>query len=113
MVLLELIFAIVLLSIIFLTTTKFLFAIYDKNRSNFTTNLTKIEFESTKLFLTSILQKENNFDAINYTNSKLFYNDNILQKDITTFSILQNNNIYTIDICINLYNNICQVWIIR
>lgn len=113
MVLLELIFVIILLSIIFLTTTKFLFAIYDKNKINYTTNLTKIEFETTKLFLIKNLENDTNLNNLNYSDEKLFYDSNLLQDKVTSFNLSQDNNIYTINICINLYNNICQTWIIR
>ncbi len=113
LILLELIFSIVLLSIIFLTTTKVLFEVNKKNKSDFTTNLTKIEFETTKLFLTATLQKDKNLNQIIYNDNKLFFNTNLLQDNVTAFSIKQNNQIYTIDICIDLYNNICQTWIIK
>ncbi len=113
LILFELIVSIVLLSIIFLTTSKVLLEVNKKNKIDFTTNLTKIEFESTKLFLTNALYKYKNLDNINYKDNKLFFNTNLLQNNVTTFRIKQNNNIYTIDICINLYNNICQTWIIK
>ncbi len=109
----ELIFVIVLLSIIFLTTTKFIFAIYDKNKSNYTTNLTKIEFESTRLFLINILKEESNLNSIAYEDDKIYFNDNILQNNVTNFLVIENNGIFTIDICIKLHNNICQEWIIK
>ncbi len=113
-VLLELIFAIVLLSIIYLTTTKFLFAINEKNRSDFATNLTKIEFETTKLFLTNILREEKNLNNISYSNKNIFYNANLLQNNVTSFEISQyNETTYKIDICINIYNDICHSWNIR
>jgi len=113
MILLELIFVIVLLSIIFSTTTKFLFTIMDKNRFDFTTNLTKIEFETTKLFLTNLLHKTNNLNTIKYKNDVLLYNNILLQNNVKSFKIVENNGIYTVDICINLQNNICQTWIIK
>ncbi len=113
LLLLETIVSIVLLSIIFLTTTKFLFEVNEKNKSNFTTNLTKLEFETTKLFLITTLKKDTNLNKINYENDKLFYNSNLLQKNVTNFTVSNENKIYTIDICINLYNNICQTWIVK
>ena len=112
-ILLELIFVIVLLSIIFLTTTKFIFAIYDKNKSNYTTNLTKIEFESTRLFLINLLKEDRNLNSITYLDNKIYFNDNILQDNVTSFSKLENNGIYTINICVKLHNNICQKWVIK
>ncbi|VAY88053.1 hypothetical protein MNB_ARC-1_755 [hydrothermal vent metagenome] len=114
-ILLELIFTMVLLAIIFSTTTKFLFAINNKSNSDFTTNLTKIEFESTKLFLVNTLHHENKLTKITYSNNKLFYDTILLQNNITYFELIYNNssNTYTVKICINLYQNICQEWIIK
>jgi type II secretory pathway pseudopilin PulG len=112
-VLVELIFVIVLLSIIFLTTTKFLFAIQDKNRVNFTTNLTKIEFETTRLFLINKLHIQSNLNLVSYSDNKIFYNGWLLQDNVSSFIISNDNNMYNIDICIDLYNNICQNWILK
>jgi hypothetical protein len=113
LILFELIVVIVLSSILFLTTSNFLITIYKKDKINFSTNLTKIEFESTKLFLKQLLKKQNNLQNINYENNKLYYNLNILQNKVTKFNISKQNNIYTINICIKIRDNICQKWIIR
>ena len=112
-VLLEVIFTIVLLSIIFLTTTKFLLQIIQTNKTTYTLNLTKIEFETTKLFLISILEKESSLNNIKYLDNKLYYNNNLLQENVTKYEVSSLNNIYTINICINLYDDICQTWIIK
>jgi len=112
-ILLELIFVIVLLSVIFLTTTKFLFAIQEKNKVNFTTNLTKIEFETTRLFLINKLHKDSNLSLLKYSNKALFYNGILLQNKVSSFSKSDSNNTYTINICIDLYTKICQEWIIK
>jgi hypothetical protein len=113
LILFELIVSIVLLSIIFLTTSKILLEVNKKNKTDFTTNLTKLEFETTKLFLTNVLYENKNLNDISYKETKIFFNSYLLQNNVTNFNIQQNNNIYTIDICINLYNNICQTWILK
>ncbi len=113
LILFELLVSVVLFSIIFLTTTTILFEVNKKNKTDFTTNLTKIELESTKLFLTKTLQSDADLNQINYKQNQLFFDKYLLQDKVTAFTIKQNNNIYTIDICINLYNNICQTWIIK
>lgn len=113
MVLLEIIFTIVLLSIIYLTTSKFIFILNEKNKINYSTNLTKLEFETTRIFLMSILKTEQNLNKIRHTNNKLFFNDYLLQDKVKKFKILKVNDIYSIEICINLYDNICQSWIIK
>ncbi len=112
-ILLELIISIVLLSVIFLTTTTILLKVNKVNKSNLTTNLTKLEFETTKLFLINILKKEKNLNKIKYINNNLYYNNNLLQENISTFKTNKQNHLYQIDICINLYQNICQKWIIK
>ena len=112
-ILLEIIFTIVLLSIIYLTTTKFIFAINEKNKINYTTTLTKLEFETTRLFLIATLQKEQCLNEIKYIDKKLYFNDNILQDNVNKFNLTKLNDVYKVEICINLYDDICQSWIIK
>jgi len=113
MILLEIIFTVVLLSIIYLTTAKFIFAVNEKNKINYTTNLTKIEFETTRLFLLTTLKKEQNFNKIKYIDKKLFFNDDLLQNNVESFSLTKIDDSYKVDICIKLFDNICQSWIVR
>ncbi len=112
-ILLELIFSILLLSIIFLTSSKFIFEVYEKNKTNYTANLLKIEFESTRLFLLKLLTREHNLNNITYKNKKLYYNSSILQNNVVNFEIQKDNNLYNINLCINTNPTICQVWILR
>ncbi len=111
--LLEVLISIFFLSIIFLTSTKVLLSITQKNNSSYMINLTKIEFETTKLFLQNTLKKENDLNKIKYINNKLFYDNFLLQNHITSFNISSNNTVHHIDICIELYENICQTWVIK
>ena len=112
-ILLEIIFTVVLLSIIYLITVKYIYTINEKNKTNYTTNLTKIAFETTRLFLISTLKAEQNLNQISYRDKQIFYNDKLLQNKVESFDLTKINDIYKVNICINLSNNICQTWIIK
>jgi hypothetical protein len=113
LLLIELIFSIVILSIIFLTTNSLITDIYKKNKTNFDINITKLEFETTKLFLTKTLKTFHNLNKISYKQNNLYFENNLLQKRVTSFVINKQNNLYKIDICIKISKNICQKWIIK
>jgi hypothetical protein len=109
----ELILTIVISSIIFATTSKILLQLYDKNKQNYSINMTKLEFETTKLFLLNLLDNNLTLKDLLYTNSTLYYKLNILQGDVTQFKVSQSLEIYNINICIKLSSNICQNWILK
>ncbi len=112
-ILLELIITIVITSIIFLISTNYLFILKDKNNSEYKINLTKIEFETTRLFILNKLHIDKDLKQLKYQNNNLYYKDNLLQNNVTSFTISNKQELYTIDICIELYDNICQQWIIK
>ena len=112
-ILLEQIISIVLISVIFLISSKFILAINSKNKSDYSQNITKLEFETTKIFLQNMLTKEKNLDNIIYLNDTILYKNTIVQENVTKFDIINNSNIYTINFCINLYSNICEKIVLK
>ena len=112
-ILLEIVFSIILLSIIFITSTKLILDINKKNKNNYSNNISKLELETTKLFLLNKLHSEYNLNYITYSDDKVFYDSNILLKNVTDFRIKKEDNTYNVYICINIYNEFCLNWILK
>jgi hypothetical protein len=108
-VLYELILSIVLASIIFITTSKLIFDLTQKNSFNYQITTAKLEFESTKMFLQNLLDKNTTLNNISYSDDKLLYDGHILLKDVISFTKSDKK----INICINNKLNICQEWILK
>jgi len=102
-VLLELIFAIVLFSIISIITSKTILKMYKKDFNTRNILNTNLQLESTRLYII----KQNNLNNITFKNNKLFYDDNLLLKDVTKFAINKTIKYNSVVICIK---NICQNW---
>ncbi len=108
MLLIEVIFSIVLFSIIASYSMNILLSLNEKNViSTFQTH-NNIKLETTRLFLL----KNNNFEDIKYENSILYYKNNILLDNISLYNLNISNKIATIKICI-YDGKICQNWKIK
>lgn len=107
MVLLELIFSIVLFSIIGLMVTDISFNLYRKNSTKVYQTFTNLKLETTRLFLV-----KNGLENIQYQDNSLYFGTNILLDNISSYQVLTNATLTTIDICIDK-NSICQQWKIR
>ncbi|MEA3315752.1 MAG: hypothetical protein U9Q30_07860 [Campylobacterota bacterium] len=74
---------------------------------------TKTTYENLLLETTRLyLSKNNNLILIEYKNTVLYYDNNILLKNVSLFNISSLNNILDIDICISNNSN-CQNWKIK
>ncbi len=102
-VLIEVIFSVVLFSIIFIYTLNNTISILKQNQQSYKTNISILKLESTKLFL----EKNQNFNKLLYSSNKLFYDHNLLLNKIQSFSLSKQNDFTIIDICIA---DISQKW---
>lgn len=107
-VLVEVIFSIVLFSIIATYSMNILLSLYEKKNTATSQTLNKIKLESTRLFLI----KNNDFTNIRFDNSVLYFKDNILLDNISLYNLTTLDKIATINICI-YDNTICQNWKIK
>jgi hypothetical protein len=107
-VLVELIFSLVLFSIIAFISVDMTLKLYKKNKTD--TNIIKsnLLLESTRLFL----MKNNNLKYTSFKDKKLFYKTNLLLTDVSRYILTTNLGINHIDICIN-DDTICQKWDIK
>jgi len=103
--LIEIIFSIVLLSIVLISSADIILHLNKKNNEDQELLVQKIDFESTRLFL----QKNKNLDKLTFLNNTLYYKNDILLKNVYTFS--RNNNI--ISLCIKNKIKNCQEIIIK
>ena len=112
-ILFELIISIVLLSIIFTVTSKFIFEVYTKNKQLQNNTILQLEFETTKLFFIHLLENNSTLNDIQYQDNALYFKNNLLLENVDSFKIQKNNLIYNINICIKKDDSICQNWIIK
>lgn len=104
-VLVEVIFSIVLFSIIIIGSMKMIFTLYEKNNTKTFQTYNNIKLESTRLFLI----KNNEFSKLKIEDESLYYDENLLLDNVSTFKIDTDGSLNTINICI-YQNKICQVW---
>ena len=107
-VLVEVIFSIVLFSIVIVYSMNILITLYKTNNSKVFQTSNNIKLETTRLFLI----KNNDFSLVQYNDGILKFDDNLLLNNISSYNIDINNNLATIDICV-FENKICQVWKIK
>jgi len=104
-VLVEVIFSIVLFSIIIIGSMKMIFSLYEKNNIKTFQTHNNIKLEATRLFLII----NNNLSLLKLEDENLFYDESLLLNNISTFKISTSGSLSVIDICI-YEDKICQVW---
>lgn len=107
-VLLEVIFSIVLFSLIALGTIEFLFSLRESN-----TQATKIVTNSIKLEATRLFLSHNNeLSQLVFSNNALYFSGDLLLDKVSSYELQIVDKIAIIDICIDK-NSICQLWKIK
>jgi len=107
-ILLETILSIALFFIILSITTNLLFKLQEKSKRIASRSINLLSLEATKQFL----HNNKNFDKLIYSDNALFFDGNLLLKNVSTYSINLNPTIVTIDICID-ENTVCSKWKIK
>lgn len=102
----ELILVLSIGSIILIYTFVFEKNIFETQVENEQIAILKIDMNSTKIIIDKNLPDSK--DKLNYDGSTLFYDKNILLKNVTSFKKEISTNILTIDI--TLENKISQTW---
>jgi len=103
-VLIELLFSIVLFSIIGFMVVDITYNIYLKNKTETNTIYSNMLLETTRLFLL----KNNHLNLLNLVDDKLYYDNNLLLDKVSSYTISL-DDISTINICIE-DNTYCQQW---
>ena len=107
-VLLEVIISLILFSIIAIVSSKMVFSLVQKNSSDTFIVQNNLMLETTRLFLT----KNSNYLKVTQSDTSLYYENNLLLENISSYKLSKANDITTINICI-YDNKICQVWKIK
>ena len=106
----EIIFSLVILSIILYTSVSLINILAHKNEKDKHLFNTQIQIESFRLFLQHKINNNNmtNLEEIVYKDENLYYKNNLLLKDILTYTQERTLTHIRINICVNKHNTICQ-----
>ncbi len=108
MILLELIFSIVLFSILATYSTNIILTMQKKSLSSSIEIQNNIRLETTRLFII----KHNNLIDLKYSDKTLYFKNNILLDDISSYTTSISNHITTFNVCIK-DTQVCQSWKIK
>jgi len=106
--LIELLFTILIGAILLLSISNISLDLNIQNKNEYEKNILKIEFESTRLFLQKIIKNDKFLDKLIYKDNTLFLNNNILLKNVNTYSKSIINDDIILNICIKNKIQICQ-----
>lgn len=105
----ELIIVLFISSLIIVFSFKFSNELYLSEEENYKTEIYKLDLNSTKIFF------EKNIDEIplniSYRNKTLYFHNNILLQNVSSFSIKSSSDYLNVDIEID--NKITQSWVIK
>lgn len=107
--LLEVILSILISAIVIINTAYFSKELFQTNKDIQTIEILKLDLLSTKIFL-----QKNNKDLdekLNYENNILFFNENILLKNVDEFTISKKEKYYQVSIKVD--NRIKENWNIK
>ena len=107
-VLLEVVFSLLLFSIVAIVSSKMIFALVEKNTTDTFITENNLVLETTRLFLA----KQDNLESVNLIGEELFFNSHLLLKNVSKYNTTQSGTLKIIDICI-YQDTICQVWKIK
>lgn len=105
--LLELIFSIALSSIILFSTLSILKVLHQENQKTLNLTLTKIDFETTRLFLEHKIKKDLTLSNLILTDGVLFYSGDPLMKNVGNFTKDIEGNAIILTICSDTNGQFC------
>ncbi|MDD2699499.1 MAG: prepilin-type N-terminal cleavage/methylation domain-containing protein [Arcobacteraceae bacterium] len=105
--LLELIFSIVISSIILFTSLSILKTLGQENQKTFNLTIDKIDFETTRLFLEKKIKEDATLSNLTISEKTLFYNGDILIQNVTTFTKMDEGNGININLCKDTNGEFC------
>ena len=106
--LIEVIFVLIISSILFVSISNLSLDLNKNNINEYKKTILKIEFESTRLFLQKKLSEDLLLDKLNYINDTIYYDNNILLKNVISYNKVILNNKITLSICIKDKIKMCQ-----
>lgn len=95
--LLEVIFVLLLSSVIISATVLFIKSMQENNKHNLQRRILDIDLLSTFVFIQNNIKK---VKELKYENKNLYFQNKLLLENISSFSIEKNKKIYLLNICI-------------
>jgi type II secretory pathway pseudopilin PulG len=111
--LIEVIFSIVLLGIIFLFTSNLLLTLNQKNTEEQLLLTQKIDFESTRLFLNHKIKTDTTLEQLKFKENSLYYDNNLLLQNVDSYTKNSDLNIIYLNLCIKNHITSCQEILIK
>ncbi len=105
--LLEMLFSIIIGSIILFSSLGIIKILNQESKKTFNLAIDKIDFETTRIFLEFKIKDDATLSNLTLSEKNLLYNGNILIKDITTFTKIDEGNGVNITICKNTSREFC------
>ena len=106
--LIEVLFALIISAILFISISNLSLDINNNNSNDNDKNILKIELESTRLFLQKKLTIDKKLEKLEYLNNTVYYDNNILVKNVDSYSKLILNDNIILSICLKNKIKICQ-----
>ncbi|MCI0500516.1 MAG: prepilin-type N-terminal cleavage/methylation domain-containing protein [Epsilonproteobacteria bacterium] len=106
--LIELIFSVALASIILFSTLSILKVLHQENQKTLNITLTKIDFETTRLFLEHKIKEDVTLSNLALANRILLYRGDPLMKNVSRFSKSIETNGIMLTICSDNYGRFCS-----
>jgi hypothetical protein len=88
--------------------TNIIKSLHKENKQILDIAYTKLDFETTRLFLEYHIKTDSNLDKLIFNDLNLYYDNNLLLQNVTVFEKIKNNNFMHIKICIKYSLLICQ-----
>lgn len=96
------------MGVILLSTTNIINLLYKENKQTSTITISKLDFETTRLFLEHKIKIDKSLDKLTYQDRSLYYDNNLLLNNVNSFEKTKNNNFINITVCIKKDLKICQ-----
>lgn len=105
-ILLEVIFSIMLLSIVTVSAMLIYKEFFKLNRNEFNIEINKIELLNTKYFLQKKLNFLNDTTKLTFSNSNLYFDNHLLLNNVSSYNVKSTSSSFTMNIC--LKDKICK-----
>ncbi len=102
-----------ILSVVLFTIFNMTHILYKQNQQTYNITISKIDLETTRLFLQKQIIHDNNLIKLTLQNTNLLYDNNLLLQNISTYKQTFDNININITICIQTDIKLCQDMIIQ
>lgn len=109
----EILLSTVIISIVVITSLNIMNILHKKNNTTYQTTISKIDLESTRLFLEKKIILDKQLSNLSFKESGLYYKNDLLLKNVSLFSKTIQDDIITLEICTNNSTEICTKTLLK